>query len=613
MSSKISHQQFRDILDFLVKSSLFLLLTILVLNLSNFQKHTSTEIFLTKESAIDSVVTAPNNEVLSLKSERLVIAQSTLNASLSLILLSAFVVCVFALKRNYPKRQSSFAIFTVAFAYMLSQPTVIENINANSPLTGTCLIMLLPTVLYFSLRKRLNKTIANSHTLLVFASQSGSAYKLAKAFKKKLPTLLDVKCISHLTPSCVNQYSQVLFIASTFGQGQPPDKAHRFVKHLEKVKSFDNPIAYSVLALGDKSYQHYCAFGHQLTRLFEARGATPITELVEVDKMNESTINQWWHKVTDALGWESSDIEQEKYLPLELTNNHCINPSSESRQVFSLCIQRKNLQYQAGDLLEVMPKQNEEQCLSRLHTLGIAPEVIVKHSGKNKTILAALTDSEWCQSTVNDAQQLADLLTPLAPRVYSIVSAPHQNEDIEIFVRRYIREDGTPGVASNFLAESGVGNAISARIKTHPNFHLTNDNAPVILIGAGTGIAPLISIIRELSTRDIVPPIWLFFGEQYQHRDFYFKTEINAYLTAGVIRQFTPAWSRSDNKEYVSDTIIRHQAAIANWLNNDNSHIYLCGNQQGFGHSTINAIKQVLTSTEHERLVIEDRIHVDLY
>lgn len=621
MFKKFTQPLLYKMLDVMVKISLLLISTLLLLHYSAQQKHVTTELsFIEKNTGIGTkidtqkIIVDSNNSVLNVVNERQFNTLLLLTFLIKSIIILAILMFIITLIARYPRRQGIFALIIMCVGMLISNivtnNTVIPTVKE---LTVTALLMTGLACIYFMLRKKLNKTVANSHALLVFASQSGSAYNLAKIFEKKLPHLLDIKCISHLTPQCIAQYEQILFIASTFGPGQPPDKAHSFLKRLKKINTFNHPVNYSILALGDSSYQHYCAFGHQLDKLFTEKGATSITDIVEVDRMNGSAINNWWHNITSSLSWGESTIEEQTFNQLTVTEHLCINANNLNRQAFHLSMTRNNLEYQVGDLLEVLPKQNEAQCLSRLNSLAIDPTKIVSHTGQQKTILCALMESEWCQTELHHAQSLAHKLKPLASRVYSIASAPHQQDNIEIFVRRHVGHDGTPGVASNYLAECTPNTHVIARIKQHPNFHLVNNNAPLILIGAGTGIAPLMSFIRQASTNRVKRDVWLFFGEQYQTPDFYFKTEINTFVQNNVITKLTTAWSRENKSQYVQDAMYEQQEQLKIWLIERNAQVYLCGKQEGFGKSVIATLTDMLTQDQLVSLKQENRLHVDLY
>ena len=605
--------------DLMVKVGFILMTISLVLDYSVQQKHTATESVLVEQHIgkyieTQKVITDSNNTIVNVISERQLTMLIALKLLIKGTLLLTLLGCLAVHLAGYPRRQGLFSLTVMMIGFAISNasfnhvelvPTKNFSINIGLMIALVCL--------YFLLRNKFNKTVANSQALLVFASQSGSAYNLAKTFKNRLPHRLDLKCISHITPQCIAQYQQVLFIASTYGQGQPPDKAHHFLKNLAKTVTFKQPLSYAVLALGDSSYQHYCAFGHQLGKLFSDRGATPISTTVEVDKLDNQAINHWWHSITSSLGWEKTTIAQAPFHQLTVNQQLCVNKGSLHRQAFHIAIARNGLEYQSGDLLEILPKQNQAQCESRLNALAISSKELVTHAGKKKTILAALMESEWCQTTVNQAQTLAHNLTPLTSRVYSIMSANHQQNSIEIFVRRCIRSDGSPGIASNYLAECSPNAQLTARIKKHPNFHIDKGNAPLILIGAGTGIAPLISFIRQAAANTVKREIWLFFGEQHQATDFYFQQEINAFVANNTITKLTTAWSRDSTKQYVHHAMVEQQQQLKQWLVKHKAQVYLCGNQSGFGNSTLTALKDIITQPQFDLLEQEHRLHVDLY
>jgi len=228
------------------------------------------------------------------------------------------------------------------------------------------------------------------------------------------------------------------------------------------------------------------------------------------------------------------------------------------------------------------------------------------------TLIQALTNLEWWGESAENAQQLVDKLKPLAPRVYSIVSAPHQDH-IDIFVRRHHRADGSEGVASSHLCDLTLGQKVQANTRSHSNFHLPTTDAPLILIGAGTGIAPLIGFLRHRAAQTSKQKHWLFFGEQHIESDFYFKDEITDLCSQEVITKINLAWSRDINPSYLGEHISQHKIQLLDWINDLGAYIYICGSKTGFGDSVCSELINILGEKLYKKMIQQDRLRTDLY
>ena len=181
------------------------------------------------------------------------------------------------------------------------------------------------------------------------------------------------------------------------------------------------------------------------------------------------------------------------------------------------------------------------------------------------------------------AEQLAGLLRPLAPRLYSISSAPEEvGEEVHLTVGvlRY-EHNGIPrtGAASGFLGERlEEEGSVRVFVEENPRFRLPeNPDTPVIMIGAGTGVAPFRAFMQQRAANGDSGKNWLIFGNQHFTQDFLYQTEWQGWAKDGLLNKYDFAWSRDqEEKIYVQHKIREEAAELWQWLQ-QGAHIYVCG------------------------------------
>ncbi len=132
---------------------------------------------------------------------------------------------------------------------------------------------------------------------VLYASQSGTAEGLARKLAKELKAQGHVPAVSTLvgyTPAALAAEKYALLLASTYGDGDPPDGVQPFYEQLclEHFPRFEN-LSYAVFALGDKHYEHFCKFGLDLDTKLAALGANPICNRVECDVDVDEPFELW--------------------------------------------------------------------------------------------------------------------------------------------------------------------------------------------------------------------------------------------------------------------------------------------------------------------------------
>ena len=182
-----------------------------------------------------------------------------------------------------------------------------------------------------------------------------------------------------------------------------------------------------------------------------------------------------------------------------------------------------------------------------------------------------------------DAQTLFQLFRPQTPRLYSIASAQDEvGEEVHLTVGvvRFEHHGNTyTGAASGYLGERlEEGGEVRVFVEPNPNFRLpANGDTPVIMIGAGTGIAPFRAFMQQRAANGDNGKNWLIFGNQRLADDFLYQLEWSDYRKDGILTRADLAWSRQgEHKVYVQHKIAEHAAEVWNWLQ-QGAHLYVCG------------------------------------
>ncbi|KAL4714040.1 hypothetical protein ACJJTC_008394 [Scirpophaga incertulas] len=238
-----------------------------------------------------------------------------------------------------------------------------------------------------------------------------------------------------------------------------------------------------------------------------------------------------------------------------------------------------------------------------------------------------------------EASMLAALLPPLQPRFYSISSSPlaHKNSiHITVAIVKYKTRNGNGpmhyGVCSTYLQNTTPGDHILLFTRRAPNFHLPKDlSAPLILVGPGSGIAPLRGFwhhrrqqIKNLTPNNKKPgPIWLFYGCRNRGMDLY-KEEKEEALNEGVLTKTMLALSRETNvaKKHVQNVLEDEGAEVTRLLVEKDGHFYVCGDCK-MAEEVQQKLKIILkkhacmTDPEVEEFILEmmdeNRYHEDIF
>ncbi len=149
-------------------------------------------------------------------------------------------------------------------------------------------------------------TPANDESVLIlYGTVTGNSEALAKKLADALrPTGLSarVRDMAHCEPNVLNEATCVLLVASTYGDGEPPDDAAPFWEGVVRGNNLDlRGVKYSVLALGNTTYDHFCKCGRELDAALERHGALRFYPRVDCDVDFDQTARSWLDGVVAQL------------------------------------------------------------------------------------------------------------------------------------------------------------------------------------------------------------------------------------------------------------------------------------------------------------------------
>lgn len=503
--------------------------------------------------------------------------------------------------------------------------------------------------------------------LIGYGSESGNARALAERLGGEAflqPFAPQVMALNQLLQAEPGERDLLLLLTSSFGDGEPPANADRLLDQLPHYAA-PGGLRYAIFGLGDTAYPQFCGFSKALDAALAAQGGEALINRVDADAGYQDFFRQWLAVVEQLL---QGDREAGLALRLQVTpygeqnaftaavlQRSPLNGSAPHAWHLRLDIQGSGIRYRAGDTLYVLA-HNDPLLLTALATwLGDSQALTALRDKELRQLskgvlreLAKLGGSEPLKALLKSSQrkaleaylwgadlldvlqdhcppgsvslaQLLEILSPCLPRAYSIASAGN-----DAFVDLCVREvsysrDGRPrqGVATGWLLAQ---DAVKIFVRSNPACWLPEDAAaPLLLIGTGTGIAPLIGLTREMAASGQRRETVLIFGDKRREEDFLYREELESQLASGVLSSLLTAFSRDgDSKYYVQHAIADHAEQLAGLLQRG-AHLYLCGNRQHL-ESAVQAALDIVAGQAGwaeealwPRLMQHGRLHLELY
>ena len=507
---------------------------------------------------------------------------------------------------------------------------------------------------------------------ILYGSQTGNAKGLAAKSGKTLEShgfQVTVSAMNEFKPNNLKKIQNLLVIVSTQGEGDPPDNAlsfHEFL-HSKRAPKLDG-LQFSVLALGDTSYEYFCQTGKQFDARLEELGGTRLYPRFDCDVDFDVPAAEWLEGVIASLSaaqgetsvpevsatLQASESVYSRTNPFkaEVLENINLNGRGSNKETrhLEISLEGSGLTYEPGDALGIIPQNDPELVEELLSELKWSPEesVTINKQGEvlslreafishfeitviTKPLLekaAQLSSNPELQELLSpgneaklkqyiegrdlldfvrdfgtwgeSAQEFVSILRKIPHRLYSIASSLTANPDevhLTIGAVRYEAHGRKrKGVCSIFAAERlAPGDTVQVFVQKNDNFKLPdNPDAPIIMVGPGTGVAPFRSFMQEREETRAEGKTWMFFGDQHFRTDFLYQTEWLKWLNTGVLTKMDVAFSRDQaEKVYVQHRMLEHSKELFAWIK-DGAYVYICGDEKHMARDVHNALVDII-------------------
>lgn len=254
---------------------------------------------------------------------------------------------------------------------------------------------------------------------ILYGSQTGNGHGLSKKLSKKLEEVgvkVTLSSMSDFKPNNLKKLQNLLIIVSTHGEGDPPDNAIPFYEFLHGKRAPQlEQLQYSVLALGDTSYEFFCQTGKDIDNRLEELGGKRLTARVDCDVDFDESAAEWMNEVLSSLseagaeaGAEvnvnvnatalSEDVESEysrsNPFQAEILENLNLNGRGSDRETrhLEISLEGSNLQYEPGDSIGIYPENHPQLVDDLISVMGWNPDevVVINKKGEARSLRDAL-------------------------------------------------------------------------------------------------------------------------------------------------------------------------------------------------------------------------------
>ncbi|RYY56837.1 MAG: FAD-binding oxidoreductase [Chitinophagaceae bacterium] len=352
--------------------------------------------------------------------------------------------------------------------------------------------------------------------IILVGSENGTTKRFAKALYQQLVRQGKKTFLTELNNySLFPKAEQLIVMTATYGLGDPPSSATRFIKLLQQTPQAQ-PVKFSVLGFGSKSYPDFCKFAYQVNQEISLQEwAVPLLEVHTVNDKSPSEFGHWVNLLSQTIG-----------VPLEIPAN----------------------------LVAVKPKKQHE--LSVISRTAVTDE--------EGSFLLTLRPNRKSKFTSGDLL----VIYPAADHRERLYSMAKVDGNIQLSIKLHKH-----GLGSGFLYSLESSQVIRAAIDPNPHFHFPKRAPAVFMICNGTGIAPFLGMINGNRKRI---NCHLYAGFRASASFDLYSEGVNEAISNKQLGSLHLAYSREGERQYVNDLVSRDSTLFASEMARG-AVIMICG------------------------------------
>lgn len=375
--------------------------------------------------------------------------------------------------------------------------------------------------------------------VILVGSENGSTASFANELHKQLLKAGETSYITELNNyTTFEKVEHLIIITATYGQGEAPTNASKFLQLLEITKQAQ-PFTFSVVGFGSLAYPNFCQFAFDIDKAMQNTNGIQLLEPFSIHDKSYDAFHEFTQQFGEKVGLQIA-IPKEK-LVFKPNQNKKLQVVSKTRiedhieNTFTLILKpKKTHKFTSGDLLAVYPK--------------------------------------------NDYRE----------RLYSIGKV---NGNMQLSIKYYQN-----GLGSNYLNDFQPNEKFKARIIQNSSFHFPKKASRVILIANGTGIAPYLGMLHQNKHTET----HLYFGLRSNNAYKLYENQIDEFLKQKKLSKCHLVLSQEGEKKYVQDTLSLDSTFLAQTLYHGGI-IMICGSlamQKG----VLNALESICVTYNNKPL-----------
>lgn len=262
-----------------------------------------------------------------------------------------------------------------------------------------------------------SQTNNDRHITVVYGSETGNAQSLAEIFADRLVEhnyTVKLTAMDEIKQKEFKKVEDLFVITATHGEGDPPDNAltfHEFI-HSRKAPKLEN-VRFSVLALGDESYEYFCQTGKDFDAKLLELGAERLTDRQDCDLDFDDLAEKWMNKNIEILNQSTGhgstvtstetvqSAKEKRYsksnpYKAEVLENINLNGRGSNKEVrhVELLLDNYGESFEPGDCVVVLPQNEPEIVTLLIETLGWDKdiEIPINDDGDTLPLEKALTE-----------------------------------------------------------------------------------------------------------------------------------------------------------------------------------------------------------------------------